>query len=155
MRNFLYQASILSLAFLFVCCSSSTEDTSTETITEKATSVVETLTNVTAYQTTLKDTISVKTFNLWKKTWKDSSRHWLDTTSLEYFDMPLVDLSETLGEKGVANARFYMGLEVNGKGYLPKLMLVGADSTGKSMMNPKKGQYIYDLTKACPPFCND
>ena len=101
------------------------------------------------------DTISVDTFNLWRERWSQHGANWLDTASLEAFTMPLIDLEELLGEAGVAESRYYLGLEQQlGSGYEAKLMLVGVDSLGKDMIDYDRGEYIYDLSKACPPICD-
>jgi hypothetical protein len=101
------------------------------------------------------DTISVDTFNLWREQWSMHGASWLDTASLEAFNMPLIDLEELLGEAGVADSRYYLGLkQLAGSGYEAKLMLVGVDSLGRDMINYDRGEYVYDLSSPCPPTCN-
>jgi len=102
---------------------------------------------------TVKDTISLCTFNQWVVNWDQNGRAWMDTAKLTAFTMPLVDLSQVLAEKGAATSRFYLGLETEGKGFDAKLMVVGVDSSNYDMINYAKGQYVYDLSQACPPYC--
>ena len=100
-----------------------------------------------------KDSVSLDTYNLWKSNWQSDSRTWINTDTLISFEMPLVDFKEVIAE-GAVKSRFYLGLEGNAKdGFTAKLMVVGIDSNGYDMIDYSKGEYVYDLSQACPPFC--
>ena len=90
------------------------------------------------------DPISKDTFDSWEARWNTNFRSYFATDSLSFFDMPLVDLNAILGETGVDNARFYMGMDSS---MVPHLMLVG---TNRGVPN---FSVIADYTNACPPRC--
>jgi len=93
------------------------------------------------------DTISQQTFLNWTTTWDSLGKAFTDTLLVQYFDMPVIDLKETLGENP-SKARFYNGLEDKGKGhYEAHLILTAVGEDGKD-----KGQY-FDITQPCPPIC--
>lgn len=99
------------------------------------------------------DTISLDTFKVWSANWKNHGASWLASDSLYAFNLPDIDLTEVLGERP-DSVRYYIGLESSGNGgYNAKLMLVGVKA-GKDMINYTKGQYVYDVSTTCPPFCN-
>ena len=110
-----------------------------------------------------KNVISVKTFNQWKNDWENHGKEWMDSTMqvwkgsshpiLTAFNMPKIDLSEVLTEQA-DSTRFYLGLKAEAVGYEAKLMLVGVKAD-KNMLDASKGEYAYDLTHACPPYCGD
>jgi hypothetical protein len=79
----------------------------------------------------------------------------MDTASIRYFHLPIVDLSEVLNENA-AGSKFYMGLENKKKGGQEiKLMLVGTRKDGSDLIDYENGNYVYDFSKSCPPFCDD
>lgn len=158
MKKPIYFIGFLSLFFLFVNCSnftSNSEDVSDTEVTQRSESTsLEANGSVSVTGKAPQDTISVDTFEVWVKNWKEHGKEWVDSNGLEYFNMPLVDLEELYGETGVDSSRFYLGLEMKNGNYMPKLVLVGVDSTGKIMTKTAQGQYLFDYTKACPPYCD-
>ena len=96
------------------------------------------------------DTIPIATFNQWKAAWVEKSHSLHDT--LRYFDMNKIDLSELLGENP-DHARFYLGLDTLVRPWFTHLMLIGVDAHGKEMLDPGKGDNVYDVTRPCPPNC--
>ncbi|WP_235297968.1 hypothetical protein [Portibacter marinus] len=102
----------------------------------------------------VKDTISIQKFNKWRNAWEKDGEAFMDTSAqFQYFTLPIVDLSEVLAENATG-AKYYFGLEKieNGKYYL-KFMLVGTDENEDDLMNPNNKNYVYDMSKTCPPFC--
>jgi len=106
-------------------------------------------------RTTVHDTISVDTFEAWRENWGLYGSSWLDTAELEAFLMPLDDLAQTLNEPDVAESRFYLGLAQTDTGQIAKLMVVGVDARGRDMIDYAQGEYVYDVSKTCPPYCNN
>lgn len=104
--------------------------------------------------TKMKDTISLSTYNTWESAWKEKGRGFMNTDSLFYFTMPLIDLSEfaTLNH---AAARYIIGLDTTQSPAEPHLMLVGVNSAGESILPSKKNPRakIFDVTKPCPKYC--
>lgn len=154
MKNLLYQAIIFSLVCSIVACSPSAEDTQSTNTSEPQP------TKSRAYQVTVKDTISLSTFNAWTSNWEANGKAWMDTawmdtTILTAFTMPLVDLSQVFSEPGVGASRFYLGLKQVKNGFRPKMVVVGVDSTNHDMIDYAKGEYVYDLSKSCPPYCKE
>ena len=97
-----------------------------------------------------KDTISLKKFQDWTQNWAKLGGTWASQNELTYFQMPLIDLTETLGEQP-AFARFYMGLDTTTRPYTPHLLLVGENDKKQPMIDPRAGNYVYDVTNPCPP----
>ena len=102
---------------------------------------------------TVGDTISEATFNTWVADWASNGVGYIDTAGLDYFTMPLVDITEFENNKNsdVKAARFVLGLDMTKME--PHIMLVGVDDEGKNILDPTRGQYIYDVTKPCPRLC--
>lgn len=101
-----------------------------------------------------KDTISVQRFRTWKATWEKHGEMYKDTAALfQYFTIPTLDFTEVLAENA-KKGKFYFGLEPYREGYTMKFMLVGIDAKGNELVDYSKGNYIYDLSRLCPPFCN-
>ena len=99
------------------------------------------------------DTISPAIFTDWKNRWNRRSRSYMANNAIDYFTLPINDLSSIIGENP-NTVRFYIGMDSTGiNGFIPKLMLVGTDGQG----NPKisKGGHIYDLSTVCPVSCGD
>ncbi len=156
MKNIIYLGTFLSLVFIVVNCSNSPKESrknTREDTMKTLPSEVGLTTNST--MVTPHDTIPVDTLKAWVKNWRDHGKSWMATDSLKYFNMPLIDLREVYGENGVDSARFYLGMEMQNGSYMPKLILIGLDSTGKKMLNASKGQYAYDLSRPCPPLCKE
>lgn len=121
--------------FLLIACKQESPQTSTE---EPKNSV-----------SVLQDTISEATFIEWTTNWDSLGGAFSDTLLVKYFDMPIIDLEETIGENP-AEARYYMGLENLGGGhYEAHLILTGINSLGNVI-----GSY-FDVTKPCPPLCKN
>ena len=129
MRTLLF----ITFLILFLCCKQETAQT-TEPATEAAVTVS-------------KDTISPQTFQDWTTTWDSLGKAFSDTSLVQYFDMPVIDLKETLGEEP-SKARFYNGLEDKGNGHYEAHLILTA--VGRDGMD--KGQY-FDITQPCPPIC--
>lgn len=93
------------------------------------------------------DTISRATFAEWKNNWDSLGRRFTDTLLIKYYDMPVIDLEQTLGENP-AGARFYHGLKSLGnRKYEAHLVLTATNQRGEDV-----GSY-FDVTKPCPPSC--
>lgn len=93
------------------------------------------------------DTISEQTFLAWTSNWSSFGLAYCDTAMVKYYDMPVIDLAEVLGEQP-AGARFYNGLEdLGNQKYIAHLILAATDQDGKD-----KGPY-FDITQPCPPLC--
>lgn len=145
MKNLLIVAVVLFCNLLFFSC--------TNTTTEEKSAINTTDVKVLPPPPVIKDTISLHTDSTWKSNWALHSKDWLDTTTLISFFLPLVDFHEVISEDAT-NSRFYMGLKAEGTGYTAKLMVVGVNAKGQDMIDYDNGEYIYDLSKACPPNCN-
>jgi len=102
----------------------------------------------------LKDTISLSTYNNWTGAWIDGGQKYTDSVLTRAFTMPLIDLTEFRSENTYF-ARFVLGLDTSVTPEMPHLMLVGVDSLGNNMLpgptNPNA--HIFDVTVPCPPFC--
>lgn len=107
---------------------------------------------VNLYTVTEKDIISRKKFELWTKNWTRGNGKVAATNNIRFFNMPIIDLSEVLGELP-ASSRFYLGLDDTVTPPEPHLMLVGVDKDGNNMIDPLKSQFIFDVTRPCPPSC--
>lgn len=95
------------------------------------------------------DQISLDTFYSWQNRWDDHYRDYIDTSSLNYFQMPVIDLTSIVGE-GSDNARMFLGLAVIGNAkYEPHLMVMGVQN------GRVDSTLIVDYTSACPPHCYD
>ncbi|MBK9257722.1 MAG: hypothetical protein IPM42_19870 [Saprospiraceae bacterium] len=131
MRTLLFFA---FLALLTSCKQQNTQNAEPALVTE---------TNVSAPR----DTISEQTFLEWTHNWDSLGRAFTDTLLVEYFDMPLVDLAQTLGESP-AEARFFHGLEdLGGGNYKAHIVLAGIDANGIVVGN------YFDISQPCPPIC--
>lgn len=96
---------------------------------------------------TPRDTITKDTFLSWTNQWKMNGKGFTDTLLVRYYDMPVIDLVEVIGE-APAKARFFHGLENLGGGhYEPHLIVAGVDASG-NVIEP----YL-DITKPCPTQC--
>ena len=154
MKNLFY----FSLLFCFTNCSSPAAEKINEVV---ATSIEESATSLLDKKmvVSISDTIPLDTFHKWVDNWKEHGRMWMDTfmladsNQLTAFTMPLIDLSETLNESGVKQSRFYLGLEEEGSGYVAKLVVLGVDSLNYDMTDYANGQYVYDVSQSCPPYC--
>lgn len=95
------------------------------------------------------DTISNETFQQWTGLWDTLGKGFTDTLLVKYFDLPIIDLAEVLGETP-AKSRFFNGLEDLGGGhYEPHLIVAGVDSVGQIV-----GPY-FDVSSPCPYQCNN
>lgn len=93
------------------------------------------------------DTISEETFLLWTGLWDSLGVAFTDTLLVRYYDMPIIDLLETIGE-APAGSRFYHGLKPLGNDkYEAHLILTATNASGQDF-----GLY-YDITSPCPPLC--
>ena len=124
---------------LFACLSKPTEKTDTsKTISHRVLAV--------------QDTISLQKFDLWKNNWAAHGQQWSCDNRLDYFQMPLIDLAQTLGEQPIAG-RYYMGLDMSTKPYTPHILLVGVNEQQLPMIDYRQGNYVYDVSRPCPPDC--
>lgn len=107
------------------------------------------------------DTISLENFNTWTSDWKLGGQEWMTGHQIWAFNFPLIDLTEVLNE-GPTSSRFYIGLKyLQGKkgdfgkigNYEAKLIVVGVDAENNDMLDYDDGQYAYDVSHPCPPFC--
>lgn len=103
----------------------------------------------------IKDTISVQKFNKWRNAWEKNAGGFADTSAqFKYFTLPVVDLKEVLAENA-SGTKFYFGLEkIEKEKFYLKFMLVGTDKNNNDLIDAANSNYIYDMSKTCPPFCN-
>jgi hypothetical protein len=141
MKKLIYFQTIILFFFLIISC----QEKKSETITPEVSLEKK---NPPA----LVDTITKKQFDAWTKRWAKKSKDYMGKNSLEYFSMPVIDMSEFLGENPIGS-RFYIGLDSTSSGLAPHVILVGTDGQG----NPRIDEpyHIYDVTKACPPDCGE
>ena len=100
------------------------------------------------------DAITVDSFNNWKNAWETKGQGWMASHNLYAFSMPIVDLKAIIGEN-VDTSMFFLGFEDKGNGeYTPKLIVAGVKD-GHILIDGTKGQYAYDYSNSCPPFCRD
>lgn len=137
----------LSCTILFVACTEKPA-TTPETVTEVM--VTETPRPANLYKPTPKDTISKATFDLWVKNWEKGLGKNPVTKTIKYFNMPIIDYSELLGELPTSS-RLYLGIDESVVPNMPHIMLVGVDSLGNNMTS-QSGK-IYDISQPCPPAC--
>lgn len=137
---------VIMIIFISSCVQkNSNEDRTTEKKSEPDSEITVTINT--------QDTISLYKFNKWKTAWNTSGASYMNSTLTEYFTLPLVDLTELLGEDP-AQSRFYLGLDESVTPNVPHLMVVGVDSRGNDMIDYASGQYVYDVSKPCPTDCN-
>lgn len=86
----------------------------------------------------------------WQDNWLLSDSLASDPLKIRSYLIPLADLQQVINEMGVAHARAVLGKTPEGE---DKLMLVGVDAQGQTMVNPALNQYVYDFTQPCPPVC--
>ena len=92
-------------------------------------------------------TIPVETAVRWVDRWRCSKDKTVD---LKGFFVPKQDLSGILTEN-VLGCREYLAIDDSGQLHL---LIVGVDSEGNDLVDPKKGEYVYDFTRPCPPMCS-
>jgi hypothetical protein len=135
----------LVIAATLISCSGEKKEMAPEAVQEVVKSAVSPILK-------LEDTISTEKFNKWVAEWAKDGKKFSDTSLIQYFDLPLVDLQQVLGENAVSS-RFFLGLEKkakDGKGkdnYEPHLLLAGVDAEGKVI------DIYYDVSSPCPPIC--
>lgn len=100
--------------------------------------------------TTTVNTIPLVEAEDWQDNWLANDSLAGDPTKIKSFLIPLADLQQVINEMGVAHARAVLGITPQGE---DKLMLVGVDDQGSTMVNPALNQYVYDFTQPCPPVC--
>ncbi len=98
---------------------------------------------------TVKDTISKDKFMLWTNNWQNAGKN---APFVQYFQMPLIDLSEVLSEKSVAASRFCMGLDLSTNPATPHLLLIGEDANRNPLLDDKT-YFAYDVSQPCPSEC--
>lgn len=130
-----------------ICCFLACQQTTPTNNTEK-----KSMSSATPRLLTERDTIPIDTFYQWTQNWQANQRQWMQTNSINYFSMPCIDLVEALEEKP-ASTHFYIGLQSTGTEAVAHLILVGADANGHDLLG--NGYHAFDVTKTCPPFCND
>ncbi len=145
--------SILSMTFvilttLFFSCESKKAETPAPKMDEMAEPATK------AATITTEDTISNAQFAAWTTAWHNNQKTWMAQInhSIDYFGMPLVDLSEVLNQRGVVSSRFYLGLKTPDSLHL---VVVGVDAQGNNMLDNSQGQYAYDVSRPCPPLCGN
>ena len=89
----------------------------------------------------------------WVNKWRDLDPRILP---LKGFVIPKVDLTEVLGEEPTS-VRTYMAIDPDDTNDETKyhLLVVGVDSSGNDMVDPDKGEYVYDFTQPCPSICSN
>lgn len=138
---------LLFVVFFFACQQPASEGTQSDAGTELEENEIDD--DDDDYILTSEDTISRDTFNTWKSRWASLHTPYMDSTTIRYFDVPLLDLEDVLNE-GADGSRFFMGLEQTGTGaYLPHLMIVGTNSGAPDY------SLILDYSAACPPLCGN
>lgn len=106
--------------------------------------------NLSTMTKTTVNTIPLTEAEDWQDNWLASDSLATDPTKIRSFLIPLADLQQVINEMGVSHARAVLGITPQGE---DKLMLVGVDDQGATMVNPLLNQYVYDLTQPCPPVC--
>lgn len=134
--KFIIVASILA-SLLFAC-------NQKPDVIDKADDLIKTIGKVDP-PTSKPELISKDTFYAWKARWNNNFRKYMANDSMNYFNMPLVDLKDILKESPVDSARFYMGMDTLKH---PHLMLVGTHNGIPNLT------VIADYTRVCPPFCD-
>lgn len=96
--------------------------------------------------------IEVATAQIWVEKWRDSDQ----VLPKKGFLIPKIDITEVMAEAEVANVRTYMAIDPDDGNDMTKyhLLVVGVDSSGNDMLDPDKGQYVYDFTQPCPATCS-
>jgi hypothetical protein len=100
------------------------------------------------------DAIPLSTAVTWVDNWRNADSHNLVDAHgnvIKGFWIPSADLSETLAESGAESARSYIGIDENNEFHL---LIVGVDGDGNDMTDEEAGQFVYDLTRPCPPMCS-
>jgi Tfp pilus assembly protein PilX len=142
MKNQFFKFCALSLLVFFIACGDN----------KKTAETVEVVEDLKTDTTSVTDTISLATFNTWTNAWVQYGQAYTATTLIRYYTMPIVDLTEVLGEEPSAS-RFYQGLDTSSTPYTAHLLLVGVDANGNDMLDYSQGQYVYDVSHPCPPKC--
>lgn len=97
------------------------------------------------------NTVDRATYNSWVDGWKAKGKGYNDTSLIEYFTMPVVDLTE-FGRHPSSTARFVLGMDTTVYPMEPHLMLVSTDSNKVAILPPAAN--VYDLSKPCPRVCH-
>ena len=126
---------VVMIAFFIACDSKTKKTVEEEPSTPKTT-------------TDSLDLISRSQFNQWVKGWRDNDSAYIDTSRMTYFNVPIVDFEDMLGESA-DSVRAYIGLESLGSdNYAPHIMFVG-------MVNGSPNfDIIADYSHTCPPWCD-
>jgi hypothetical protein len=144
---FKFTLTFLLFVALFLACDSKKTEPAAPKMDEMALEAT-----AKAATVTLKDTISNAQFAAWTTTWHNNQKQWMAQVnhSIDYFGMPLVDLTEVLNQKGIVSSRFYLGIKPADSLHL---LVVGVDAQGNNMLDNSKGQYAYDVSVPCPSAC--
>lgn len=144
MKHFLTFCLILSFALFYSC----------KETAPAAPSMPEEKTPSKLYAVSYKDTIHNSTFNAWTSRWQSNQKAWMAAinNSINYFGMPLSDLSSVLETRGAVSSRFYLGLTTQDSIHL---VVVGVDAQGNNMLDNSKDQFAYDVSLPCPTACGD
>lgn len=88
---------------------------------------------------------------IWVTKWRESDR----ILPLKGFLIPKIDITEVMAEN-VHAVRTYMGIDPDDNNDETKyhLLVVGIDDAGDDMLNPDKGEFVYDFTQPCPSTCS-
>lgn len=100
------------------------------------------------------DTIPLDTFYRWVNTWDNQGQLFTQNTLIKYFTLDKDDLVNVLSEN-IDSARFYLGLDSLTASPTPHLMVVGVNKKGKDMLDYSAGEYVYDVSRPCPPMCGN
>ena len=157
MKNYTFLVGLLCLCFFSFSC---TNETSSSDTTEKS-AIDETVASETVMTEAVTatagglptDAITDTTYHTWVSNWETHGKAFMKDSTLYGFTMPLIDLSSILSEKP-DSAYFAIGLDTSGGKLTPKLVVVGVKA-GHVLIDDTAGDYAYDFSKACPPFCKD
>lgn len=98
----------------------------------------------------VENTIDFETAKKWADRWRENQGTYNAEHPIKAFNIPLIDLVQLQQEFGIEEVRAYLGIDDN---WVEKLILVATDGNGNDLIDPAKGQYIYDFTTPCPPVC--
>lgn len=81
--------------------------------------------------------------------WRELANNAFGTGYIKGFKLSMVNFTQ-IQDSGADSIRVYLGVTNDGE---KRLLMVGVDSNGDDMIDYDNGQYVYNLTTACPPGC--
>ena len=96
------------------------------------------------------NTIELTIAKRWVARWRENQNIYNEDHHIKGFNIPLFDLAQLQQELDIEAVRAYIGIDDDWK---EKILLVATDVNGNDLIDPSKGQYIYDFITPCPPIC--